>query len=281
MSIRPLAERVEELIQQWGILIQNTLDTQSSLIIFGRRGDKPVVLKVVRQPGDEWRSGEVLDVFGGSGTVRVYDYVEGAVLLEKLNPGTPLTTLALAGRDEEATEILAGVIQKMSNPRETSKAFVTAQDWGKSFERYQASGDNQIPNDLVTQARQTYMELCASQRAVRLLHGDLQHYNVLFDSERGWVAIDPKGVEGEVEYEIGAALRNPYERPELFASPEIVERRIKRYAARLKLDACRALSWGFSQAVLSSIWSVEDGFAVDNNNPSLRLAVSIRQILSS
>lgn len=51
---------------------------------------------------------------------------------------------------------------------------------------------------------------------------DLQHYNVLFDDARGWLAIDPKGVVGEVEYEIGAILRNPIERPDLFAAPEIV-----------------------------------------------------------
>jgi streptomycin 6-kinase len=38
---------------------------------------------------------------------------------------------------------------------------------------------------------------------------DLHHYNVLSDSGRGWLAIDPKGLVGEVEYEVGAAIRNP------------------------------------------------------------------------
>jgi hypothetical protein len=33
-----------------------------------------------------------------------------------------------------------------------------------------------------------------------------------------WIAVDPKGVIGEIEYEIGASLRNPYENPEIFAS---------------------------------------------------------------
>jgi streptomycin 6-kinase len=101
----------------------------------------------------------------------------------------------------------------------------------------------------------------------------------LFDSDRGWLAIDPKGVIGEVEYEIGASLRNPYEKPELFASPETVERRLRCFEAKLKLNYDRALAWGFAQAVLSAIWSVEDGFAVDAGNPSLRLANAIRPIL--
>src|SRR4030095_1370797 len=131
------------------------------------------------------------------------------------NPGAHLASMALDVRDEEATEILADVIDRMSSPcgsldessLEASKAFGAARDWGKGFQRYLASGALQIPPRLVEQARQLYFDLCASQRGVRLLHGDLQHYNILFDSDRGWLAIDPKGVIGEVEYEIGGGLR--------------------------------------------------------------------------
>jgi streptomycin 6-kinase len=285
--LKAMSERVEERVCDWGVVVQDTLETQSSFMAFGKRGDQSVVLKLIRQPGDEWRCGEVLAAFCGSGTARVYEYIEGAVLLERLNPGAQLASIALDGRDEEATEILADVIDRMSRPcesldessREASKAFVSARDWGKGFQRYLASGDHQIPTRLVEQARQLYFDLCASQRGVRLLHGDLQHYNILFDSDRGWLAIDPKGVIGEVEYEIGACLRNPYEKPELFASPQTVEKRLRCFEAKLKLNSDRALAWGFSQAVLSAIWSVEDGFAVDARNPSLRLADAIRPIL--
>ncbi len=199
--------------------------------------------------------------------------------MERLSPGTQLAELALGGRDEEATEILAEVIGRMSPAHAPSKAFVTVEDWGRSFGRYLAGGDSQIPSELVRRARRLYARLCESQRRVRLLHGDLHHYNVLLDSERGWVAIDPKGVVGEVEYEVGAALRNPCERPEVFASREAVERRVARYEAALKLDARRALAWGFAQAVLSAVWSVEDGFAVDERNPSLMLARVIRPMI--
>lgn len=126
-----------------------------------------------------------------------------------------------------------------------------------------------------------HSRLCDSQRCTRLLHGDLHHHNVLFDFDRGWVAIDPKGVVGEIEYEIGAALRNPYERPDLFASPATVERRLQLFTSKLNLDFKRALAWGFAQAVLSAIWSVEDGFAVDARNPSIMLAEAIRPMLES
>lgn len=112
------------------------------------------------------------------------------------------------------------------------------------------------------------------------LTGLLQHYNVLVDSERGWLAIDPKGVIGEVEYEVGATLRNPIERPELFASRATIERRIRQFTEKLNLDYERVLAWGFVQAVLSAIWDLEDGFAVDAMNPALRLATAIQPMLA-
>jgi streptomycin 6-kinase len=274
-----LPERVDERCRAWGVIIDGSMETESSFIGFGRRGDQPVVLKVVRAPGDEWHSGRVLEAFGGQGMVQVYDYTDGAVLLERLDPGTPLADMALEGRDDEATEILADVMERLSSPQQSSCTFATVGDWGKGFERYRASGDPQVPADLVEQGEQLYLELCASQHDPRLLHGDLQHYNVLFDSRRGWVAIDPKGVIGEIEYEIGASLRNPYESPKLFTARRTIERRIACYEARLKLDPVRALAWGFAGAVLSAIWFVEDGFTVGADDPSLQLATAIRPML--
>jgi streptomycin 6-kinase len=279
MSLRPLSERVEERIRVWGLVVEGFFETESSFVAFGLRGSLPVVLKVIRRPCDEWLCGEVLEAFGGRGIVRVYEYVEGAVLLERLNPGTPLSAMSLEGRDEEATRILAEVMRSMSEPFTSSREFVTVQEWGEGFRRYLASGDEQIPAALVEQGQHLYLRLCASQQGARLLHGDLHHYNVLFDSDRGWLAVDPKGVVGEIEYEIGAALRNPYERPEMFATPETVVRRLGCYEAELKIDPERALAWGFAQAVLSAVWSVEDGDAVDARNPALMLARVIGQLL--
>lgn len=272
-------KRVEERVRAWGVVGEGTLQTHSSFLLFGKRGKQPVVLKVVRQPGDEWRCGEVLQAFDGRGSVRAYEAIAGAVLLERLCPGNSLASMSLTGRDDEATDILAEVIQQMSHLHTSLEAFVTVQDWGAGFRRYLASGDQQIPRSVAEQGQHLYAELCASQQHVGLLHGDLQHYNVLFDEHRGWTAIDPKGVVGELEYEIGASLRNPYESPELFAAPETIERRLRCYEARLKLNSNRALRWGLAQAVLSAIWSVEDGFAVNAQSPALRLVHTIQAIL--
>jgi streptomycin 6-kinase len=113
----------------------------------------------------------------------------------------------------------------------------------------------------------------------RLLHGDLHHYNVLVDSARGWLAIDAKGVVGEPEYEVGAALRNPWERPELFTEPATIMRRVDRFRRELHLDAERILAWAFAQAVLAAIWAVEDGVIIGPDNAWLALANHIHPMI--
>jgi streptomycin 6-kinase len=101
----------------------------------------------------------------------------------------------------------------------------------------------------------------------------------LFDRDRGWLATDPKGVVGEVEYEIGAALRNPVERPELFANAATVERRLERFRSKLEIDAERALRWTFAQAVLAFIWGLEDGCPLNPRDPFIRLAQEVRPMI--
>lgn len=272
-------ERLEDHARAWGVAVEDLLETPTSVVAFGRRGPLPVVLKVVRRPCDEWGSGEVLIALGGGSGARVFEHAPGAVLIERLSPGTLLARLSLDGRDEEATVILADAIRRMSRPRAALDGFTTVEDWGEGFRRYAALGGGPLAPDLVERAGRVYSELCATQGTRTLLHGDLQHYNVLFDSGRGWTVIDPKGVVGEPEYEVGAMLRNPCERPELFASARAVARRLAVFEAHLGLNPRRAAAWAFAQAVLSAIWSVEDGEEVDAAHPSIMLAEAVRPML--
>ena len=280
-------DRMLEYAHRWGVVVDSKLETESAVIAFGSRDvgvceSQPVVLKVIKREGDEWHSGKSLRAFAGKGTVRVYEHMPGAVLMERLRPGHSLAGMSSTGDDEQAIEVLAGVIEQMSltpNPASAWPGVVTVWDWAKGFDRYLAMGDARVPKQLVESARQLYLELCGSQHEPRLLHGDLHHYNVLFDSGRGWLALDAKGVVGEVEYEIGAILRNPIEQPDLFASRVNIEKRISGFTERLGLDHERVLAWAFAQAVLSAIWDVEDGFPVDAMNPALRLAGVLQPML--
>lgn len=263
---------------EWNVTLDEIRETPTSLLGFGVRGGMRVVLKISKQAGDESHSGEVLKMYSGDGAVRVYESDTGAVLLERLEPAEQLVNLVKHGRDAAATTILAEVIAKLAN-HEAPTGCPTVTDWGRAFDRYLQSGDEQIPREAVEEAREMYVELASSQRRTMLLHGDLQHYNVLFDNERGWVAIDPKGVIGELEYELNPVLRNPIELPDIFANPVTINRRLETLTTTLRLDYSRALRWSYAQSILSAIWDIEDGYGLTPNNPSLLLAQTLKQIL--
>jgi streptomycin 6-kinase len=245
-------------VRAWNVTIERTVGTKSSLLVHGKRAGKPVVLKVVKEQGDEWRCGEMAALFGGRGVVQVYEHIGGAALFERLSPGEPLAALTLAGRDDEATGVLATMLGRMA-PGDPPERCPTVEQWGGAFVRYVGSGDERVPRSLVEPAQRIYSDLCATQRNPALLHGDLHHYNVLSDRARGWCAVDVKGVVGELEYELGAALRNPAGRPDLFASLGVVERRLDHFGLVLGIDTSRARGWCFAQAVLAAIFKCEDG----------------------
>jgi streptomycin 6-kinase len=45
----------------------------------------------------------------------------------------------------------------------------------------------------------------------------------------------------------------------LFATPAVIDRRVRILCERLLFDRARVLGWCFAQGMLSAIWSVEDG----------------------
>ena len=72
---KDLNDRVVACSRAWGVAIERTASTPTSLIVHGKRAGKPVVLKVVKEGGDEWRCGEIAAKFGGRGVVQVYESV--------------------------------------------------------------------------------------------------------------------------------------------------------------------------------------------------------------
>jgi streptomycin 6-kinase len=271
-SLDSYRDRLRYYADRWRVLIDETsLETASSVTAFGTRGDDRVALKIVKNPGDEWRAGEVIRAFRGRGMVRVLESEDGAVLLERATPGTSLADAIGSWGDDHATSIIGGIMRAFS-PGEPPSGTPTAESWGLAFRSYRASGDQQVPGHLVAEAQLRYDELCASQRDRRLLHGDLQHSNILFDQTRGWIAIDPKGVIGEPEFEVGPFLRNPPGAVHHFDNLAAVERRLRGICTEAGLAYDRALHWAFALAVLSAIWCVEDVGVVHADNPALTLA---------
>jgi streptomycin 6-kinase len=206
---------------------------------------------------------EALRVFDGRGAARLLesDAEAGALLLERLEPGTPLTALC-ERNDAAATSAAASVMRKLWRPAPAAHTFPTVADWGRGFQRLRerfGGGTGPLPRALVEEAESLFSELLKSSAEPALLHGDLHHGNVLAARRDPWLAIDPKGLVGEPAYEVGALLRNPL--PQLFRWPQPVrasERRIAQLSEELGFERARVRGWGLAQAVLAGWWSFED-----------------------
>ncbi len=209
--------------------------------------------------------------YGGNGICRLIDCdeTEVSLLLERLEPGT---TLAGLGDDVEATEIAAGVMQRLEQPLPPGHAFPTLDQWGQAFHRVREKYDGgcgAFPADLFEPAFDLYFSLCASSPAPVLLHGDLHHYNILTATREPWLAIDPKGLAGDPAFDVGPYLYNRIEG--VGDLREYTLRRIGQFSEVLGIDRQRLIAWGFAEAVLSRLWNFEDTGEV-NERDHLRVA---------
>jgi streptomycin 6-kinase len=272
-------ERLAAHARGWGVSIDETRSTETSLIGFGTRSGQPVVLKAIRRENsEEWRCGEILRAFQGQGMIQVLASANGAVLLPRLMPGHNLGSLCLEGKDDEASEILAAIIRRISTVSSEITWTGSVERLTSDFARFRDGAIGYIPVPFVDRAEAFFAELCATQRQPRLLHGDLHHHNVLFDGALGWVAIDPWGTIGEIEFEVGASLRNPVDAPHLL-TPAVIERRLRIFEEHLRFDVDRALKWAFATTVLGILWPVEPDIGLDLRGSFATAAHSMLRLL--
>jgi streptomycin 6-kinase len=207
------------------------------------------------------REAEALRLFDGQGAARLLELDSdcGAMLLERLEPGVPLTT---ARDDEEATSIAAGVLRQLWRPVPPRHPFPSVSDWAQGFDRLRrdfGGGTGPMPAAMVEKAEALFADLLASQGETALLHGDLHHQNVLAARREPWLAIDPKGVVGEPAYDAAALLHNPTELLDAPRPGKVLERRVDLLSEELGLERARVRNWGIAQAVLAAYWGLEDG----------------------
>ena len=97
--------------------------------------------------------------------------------------------------------------------------------------------------------------LLDSPSALVLLHGDLHHRNLL-DSNRGWLAIDPKGVYGDPLYEYANWLCNPHE---VALEPGRLESQLDWIGSLAGVERARLSRFVCAHACLAAAWSMDDG----------------------
>jgi streptomycin 6-kinase len=244
-----LARAAAECRDSWALTLDGAFPQRYRHVEPVRTRDGAAAVLKLGPPADrEWQ--RELDALEWFASVRVLavDRERGAVLMQRVLPGTRLVDSDLD--DEAATAVAAGVMAALWRPGRGD--FPSVREWGRALDGRPAA---------------VFAELCDSMGEEVVLHGDLHHENILRSGD-GWVAIDPKGVIGEREYETGALLRNPIP---VLHDTRTLERRADQLAEALGLDGVRIRAWAWAQAHLAAAWSVEDG-----EDPSYWLAVAER-----
>ena len=198
-----------------------------------------------------------LTLWDGRGAVRLLasDPELGALLMERVEPGTMLAELA-AEDDDAATRVAAGVLRELWRPAAASDGLRSLESWCAAFDRNRSTlraGVEGFPRALFERADASRADLLASTRAPVAVHGDLHHFNVLRSDHAGWLAIDPKGLAGDRCFDVCQFLRNPKPQP-----LEVNRRRVDIFCAELDLDPKRTREWCLVHAVLDACWSFED-----------------------
>lgn len=193
-----------------------------------------------------------------------FDRKKGIMLLEHVEPGEPLSTVE---NDIKATYFAVDVMKKLWKEKEnnaslTLKTTVQNESSLKRIIQENPEGIGPFSIDLLLNTLSIFSGLNSSIDKYYVLHGDLHHYNILSCAGRGWVAIDPKGLVGEREYDIIQFLLNrlPSE-----GKLEVVKNRIDIFVNELGLNKERLLLWGYVHSILSVCWSVEEGVGGEYN----------------
>lgn len=254
---------VADCARRWSLTIAPPFAELSiNYVAPGVRADgTAVVLKVCFPDHEFFTEVGALQLFAGRGALRLLavDLDQGALLLERLRPGTPLIAIA---DDHQATHIAASVMRRLWRPVPADHSFPSVADWvlgmAKRAPRLIGPG-SPFPARWIDYALGLFAELSASPVEPLLLHGDLHHGNILAAEREPWLAIDPKGVVGEPLWETGPLLFNALPSPlDVGMTRQILTRRVEQLAEELGFDRARLAAQGVVRTVLAGFWMVED-----------------------
>ncbi|HEX9415603.1 MAG TPA: aminoglycoside phosphotransferase family protein [Gaiellaceae bacterium] len=228
---------VDELASRWSLEIGRPYDVPRAGGVgwaarVRRTDGTKAVLKVNFPHKEAVHEAEALRLIGGEGAAILLESAPElcALLLERLEPGAPLWELP----DEQGIPIAAGVLRRMWRPVPEGHPFDRLAD-------YAAEWAAELPSAWGALAA----ELAASMGDQVLLHQDFHQGNVLSAQREPWLAIDPKPLVGEREFDTASLLRD--RSWEIDAG--VVRRRFDTLAELLELDRERMRAWGVIQAL--------------------------------
>lgn len=262
-----LPDLIEEARQRWGLSDITPVENLSFNYVAyalcpewsdrqGAQSKGEVVLKIGVPHRELFSEMAALRLFNGEGCVRMLEADEsrGMFLLERVRPGVMLATLE---DDDQRTHIAVDVMMRLWREAPTGLPLIQLTDWFAALKNVRPTfggGTGPLPAKLFAHVEETLPRLFAESTPPRLIHGDFHHFNIL-SSGQDWIAIDPKGVVGPPEYEVGPFLINPWFSLSDGTSPKVqTERRLAILSERLGFPRRHLLDWATCFAVLSAWW---------------------------
>jgi streptomycin 6-kinase len=201
-----------------------------------------VVLKLQFPHREVEHEAEALRRWGGVGAVRLLDAdpEHHALLLERAEPGTPLSATGAA-----ALDVLVGLLPRLWVP--AGPPFVTLRSEAARWCEHLGDPDRTAHLDAGLVARTVGIlgELGPSVTEAVVLHQDLHGDNVVRAQREPWLVIDPKPLSGEREFSVAPIVRSA----ELGHTRAEVRHRLDRLTAELGLDRERARGWAVGQTI--------------------------------
>lgn len=202
---------------------------------------------------DEWPGFDLLDALAGKGTAWLYQRSKGAVLMEWLDRPT-LGDLSRDGQDDLATQEIGWI----ANAIHASKARPNLRSLEENFKellslKISKAWPPDVQSDFAA-AQKLAAKLIANQVDIRALHGDLHHDNIML-GERGYVAIDAKGLIGDRAYDVANAFKNPLGAYDVYGDSGRIMRMANDLSTIMKIPRTRLLGWAAAHCALSIIWT--------------------------
>lgn len=226
--------------------------TASSLLVPVRHGGRPAMLKLAQAP-EERRGARLMAHWNGNGAAPVLAISEdgAALLLARAEGGRTLAAMAEGNEDAAATAILVAAAQRLHRqPLPPDGILVPLAEWFRALPAAAAAEGGAF-----ALAWKAAAAVLAQPAPAVALHGDIHHGNVLDFGAAGWLAIDPKGVQGPAGYDFANLFCNPGARTAL----RHFDRRLAETLALTAMPAPVLLGWILGYCGLSAAWSREDG----------------------
>ena len=181
----------------------------------------------------------------------------GALLIEAIEPGTPLIESSIYPSTESLEELLRSLHESgVPDPSYPTVGQRVAYLFDSSETLYKRHAERAtlVPPDLYDRGRRLANRLAKDDATVVLLHGDLTPSNILDGgTERGLVAIDPAPCLGDAAFDAVDLMLWQAE------DPETIEARIEQMAATGVVDAERLLGWCTAFAAMSALELASQG----------------------